>query len=641
MSLVLTGQIATASTGPVAPNYLVATDADAADVRLGDRVVLTNSGGTYKEATSFTVYDKVSAFGFTNIYYSPNSAALTVAGDIMKVVTDDWIDYTNPLSLTVRLVAGSRTDIHIEQQIRDLSFRSTIPGGFASATFSLDRPLSTSPDELALFTRVYIYDGRHGGVVWEGQLEDPGRGAGEQGEIWELTAIGPSAHVRDRFAPYIMVDTSLERWHRSRYSTSLGQTQVGELNDGVTGADESQALMAFASEGATITTAWTCDWIYRSLHYCGHLVARIRADVIGDGTSSNYKSGIWARAGNGVALYSQLQNWSTVNQVLAANLGSVGWDDSADVVSFRTQRDVSATTADAFTTVYFYNIAVRSVVKNADGTDNLSLVGYNVNNIDPVEVVADLLGRFLTRYDGTNAVLVGSGIDIDQLAYPDGVTPGDVLDDLAVWDPAFYWAAWESNAAGKHRFEYVPWSTTVRYEATTVDGFTSPGSAADLYNRVHVRWRDSTGRIRNTIRTQTVPELSAAVPPIVRQFWIDLSDETGSATNAIYVGDNFLAEHRYPPNAGTLTVQRPILDTFTGRMVMPWEILPGHLIRVGGVVPRIDSLNPTNRDGVTVFKIVSTEYTASSASATLELDSFSRTVARALANLKTRRFRKR
>jgi hypothetical protein len=638
MTLALTGATATASTGPITPNYLVATDGDAADIRLGDTVVLTNSGGVYKENKAFTVHDKVSAFGFTNIYYSPDSLALTVTGDIMKVVADDLVDNTNPLSLAVRLVT-IRSDIHIEDQIRDLTFRIVIPGGFASATFSLDRPLSVIPNEIALFGKVYVYDTRHGATIWEGLLEDPGRGASEQGEIWELTAIGPSAHVRDRFAPYILVDKSLERWHRSRYSTSAAETTVGELNDGITGADETPALIIHASEGTTITTSWAGDWIYRSILYAGQKIARIRADHREDGTSTNYKVGIWARVGNGVANYSQLNNWSPTPATLAANLGSSGWVIGSNAVSFRAQRDNSSTTADAFATAYFYNIVIRAGVKNADGTDNDSLVGYNVNNIDPVEVVADLLGRFLPRYDGANAELIGSGVDIDQLAYPDGVTPGEVLDDLGSYDPGFYWAAWESNTAGKHRFEYIPWPTTVRYEATTVDGFNSPGSAVDLYNRVHIRWRDETGRIRNTIRTQTVPELTAA--GITRQFWIDLSDETGSESNAQYTGDNFLEEHRYPPNAGTLTVKRPIVDNLTGRMVMPWELLPGHLIRVVGVVPRVDSLNPSARDGVTVFKVVSMDYSTASASATLELDSYSRTVARALASLKARRLRKR
>jgi hypothetical protein len=374
------------------------------------------------------------------------------------------------------------------------------------------------------------------------------------------------------------------------------------------------------------------------MYWCGQLVARLRFDHVGDGTSSNYHVALFARTGSGSANYSDRNNWATTPQTLAANINSVSsigtgpWDQTANVVSIRSQRDNSNTTADAFTTVYFYNVVVRAVIKKADGTDNLSAVGYNVNNIDPSEVVTDLLGRVLNKFDGLNATIVGSGVDIDQLAYPDGTTADTILEELQLYDPGFYWAAWESNPAnGLARFEYVPWPSTVRYDATTEDGFDAPSSASDLYNRVRVRWLDPGNFIRHTVRTQTVPELSDA--GLTREAYIDISDEMGSPIMAAYVGDNFLNEHRYPPNAGTLRVARPISDNDTGRTVMPWEILPGNLIRVRGVQPRVDALNPTNRDGVTVFRVISVDFNASDGIATLELDSYVRSITRAIADI--------
>jgi hypothetical protein len=82
-------------------------------------------------------------------------------------------------------------------------------------------------------------------------------------------------------------------------------------------------------------------------------------------------------------------------------------------------------------------------------------------------------------------------------------------------------------------------------------------------------------------------------------------------------------------------IARPIHDILAGRMVQPWEIRPGTLIRVRGILPRPDSLNATARDGLTVFRIVSVEFRASDAAAVLELDSYSTSVARALADLRT------
>lgn len=547
--------------------------------------------------------------------------------------------------LTVRIQTGRR-DSDITHQINDdMTFRIAIPGGYASLSFTLNRPLDITPDDIAYFAKVFIYDGRNGRTIWEGRLEDPGRGAGDSGEVWSITATGPSAHARDINFPVVYVDAILDRWHYSRYTTpSKGKLDIGgELPDltGITDADGSAppCLLLHADEGTAIDTTWTVDCIYRTLLYTGQFIARLRADFVCGGASSNYQGSMFGRVGDASANFSIRKNWVTTADTISANLGTaipVG----TNVISLRAERNVSSTTADAFAWIAFYHVIIRAVIKNADGTDNNSLTGYNVNNIDPVEVVADLLGRALPQFDGPNAVLIGSGVDINQLAYPDGTTAADVFDDIAVFDPGFYWAAWESNPAnGKYRFEYVPWPSTVRYEADTDEGFDSPGSASDLYNQVDIRWRQADMRIRHTVRTQVVPELTAA--GLTRTAYIDISDEMGELINAQYIGDNFLAEHRYPPNAGTLTIGKPILDNLTGRMAMPWELLPGGLIRVRGVSPRVDALNPSNRDGVTIFRVISTEYSVSTGVATLELDSYNRTIARQLANLETARLRKR
>jgi hypothetical protein len=630
MSFYLVGYTATGTTTAITKNYLVATNADAADIRLDDRVILTNSGGTLKEQTVFTVYDMVSAFGFTNIYYLPNSAAFTVTGDIMKVVGDEWMSRRTTMPIGIRLV-NSATDVRIEEQVRDLTFRSSIPGGFASATISLDRPLSLAPPELELFTSVYVYDTRNAETLWEGTLEDPGRGSSTSGEIWELSAIGPAGHAKDAFAPYIFIDRSMDRWQRSGYSTVTAAT------DNVETTVFTPALQVSAEDGTPIPTTWRGDWIYRSLFYTGQRIGRLGFAHTDGKNDANFRVGIVGRTGAGAETYNVTQAWSIAGTIASVNVGSGTWPTAADVVSIRTQRDTSSTTGDSSTWSWVYNLAIRAQLLNADGTTNTNPASYAVDWFEPVLAVADLLGRFLPRYDGANADLQGSGAIIDQLAYPDGASPAEILDDLMVYEPAYYWAAWETNPlTGKYRFEFVPWPTTVRYEATTFDGFNSPGSAADLYNKVVVRYLDPDGEIRAFTQTQTVAGLTWD-----RTFYIDLSDETGSDTNAATVAANFLEEHRYPPNAGTLTVARPILDNDTGRMVYPWEIKPGGLIRVSGVVPRVDSLNPSARDGVTVFKVVSVDFSTSTGSATLELDSYSRTVARALASLQNRRLRKR
>ncbi|HEY9418206.1 MAG TPA: hypothetical protein VIQ30_25885, partial [Pseudonocardia sp.] len=177
---------------------------------------------------------------------------------------------------------------------------------------------------------------------------------------------------------------------------------------------------------------------------------------------------------------------------------------------------------------------------------------------------------------------------------------------------------------------WVALPAQVRYEADVIDGYDSQGSGDGLYNQVTVRWRDSSGKYRTLVRTSTVPTLDGV--GLVRQGQLDLGDEVGSQAAAQAAGDRWLAERQFAANGGQLKIARPILDLASGRMVQPWEIRPG-LIRVRGVLPRPDALNGVSRDGVTIFRIVSSEYRASDGAATLELDSYARTTPRLIADL--------
>ena len=56
-------------------------------------------------------------------------------------------------------------------------------------------------------------------------------------------------------------------------------------------------------------------------------------------------------------------------------------------------------------------------------------------------------------YDGATARIDTTTYTIEQLAYAQGVSPGQVLSDLMQYETAYYWAAWEDTPSGKSRFE--------------------------------------------------------------------------------------------------------------------------------------------------------------------------------------------
>ena len=238
--------------------------------------------------------------------------------------------------------------------------------------------------------------------------------------------------------------------------------------------------------------------------------------------------------------------------------------------------------------------------------------------------------------DGTSIYLTMAAVFIAQATD----TPMSLTQQLTLLAVLLLTSKGAAGITGSgYQFSWTLWPTTVRYEATMEDGGNFPTTTTELYNKVLVRWYDRRGRSRSTTRTGTCPILDAA--GITRQAVVDVSNELGSLSNAQRIGDNFLAAHKYPPNGGVLNVARPIRDLYTGRMVDPFEIEPAELIRVRGVESYPDALNASSNDGQTVFRIWAMQYADSTNTSNLELDTYPRDTAQALARLQRMRNRKR
>lgn len=522
--------------------------------------------------------------------------------------------------LAIRLATG-KLDRHVTRDCRDVSYRSAIPGGFATAQISLDRPLSMEPGEIQQYGTLYIYDGRTGAVMWQGRLEDPGRGAGNQGEIWDVTAAGPAAHARDRTVPLVYLDRDFGRWFRYNEGTVTHPDATDRIGEDLGGSGFPALHLQFP-RGIVVPIAGLIGREYRAVREASQKLARVELSWDAGVTDANWVTGMVMRPSGALA---SSANFTTAGGTMSAVVVT-NFTNGDDLVEIRIENNsgVSSTIPSDSYWSSIQSLAVVALRYTKAGTEITT--GYTTATVVASDIVADLLGRLLNKFDGANASIATTTFAIDQLAYPDGVTPERVLSDLMQFEPGYYWAAWEGNPA---KFEWAAWPASVRYEASAKDGFESPGSATELYNAVSVRWRDKDGMIKRTRRTQTVQVLTDA--GLTREPSIDLGDEIGSSANAVRMGDQFLADHASAPNAGTLTVATSILDVTNGRMVQPWEIRPGGLIRVRDVLPRVDALNATARDAVTIFRVVATEYNARSNECRLSLDSSPRTVEAQLA----------
>ncbi len=536
-----------------------------------------------------------------------------------------------PVPLSVRLRTGSR-DVHITAELDDLQFSSTSPGGYESCTLTLHRPLTFTPGELTMFGRLYVYDSR--GVVWEGRLQDPGRTAGTDGEVYQVAAIGGVAHTQDRTAPYIVIDTSLERLETRNFSNEhpKAERRVDEDNIG------NPALWLIGPNGTSWPQNNTATMVYGHIREAGmKLGAFNAAGDCGKITAGTWKWQLVTRSPGGTGTVARNEDMTTAGLPVSQREVGTNFPDGDDQLELRLQQSGAATQIpDDGIWCIFAHFTVTAKLMTKAGVEKGTSYNYGDGFVTADEVVEDLLGRFLPEYDRTNAVITPALYGIEQMAYPDGVTPAQVFEDLVGFETGYTWHVWESNPDNDNfTFEWVLWPTKVRYEADIVDGFSAPASGNTIYNKIRVRYKDARGNVRSVGVGLPVQALTDA--GFDRTAFLDLSDRTSSSANAARAGLQFLQEHATPVNAGRLTIARPIVDFQTGRMVQPWEIRAGNLIRVRGVDAYPDALNATGRDGLTVFKVAATSYSAADNAATLDLDSYAPSVARTLAYLAGRK----
>lgn len=530
--------------------------------------------------------------------------------------------------LTVRL-RGRRVDRHVTNDVHDLVFSTTAPGGFGTCTVALTRPLIFRPDEFEAFGRLYIYDGRSAEVMFEGRLDDPARTAGAEGEVWSLTAVGGSAHTTDDTRPIIYADRDLGKWEHYLQ----GATDIREGIQEVRGGGTDDWLYAQVPNGTVVATNDRVTSVYFAIQEAGQKLGWINWSWDAGATTITYEIRTVTNDNTNVRSYPI----STAGGGLSRRVIGTNWTAGQDVAHVMIiYMGGGGTQGNSQAWITVSDLAIGGTRYDKSGNELVTGASYTADTVLASEVVADLLGRCLPQADGPNANIATTTFGIEQLAYPDGVTPQQVLSDLAAFEPAYFWAMWESNPVNdRWRFEYQPWPTTVRYETSTADGFEAPSSGGELFNKVLVRWKHPKGRIATTTRTSTVPALDAAIGgPLTRTALFDAGDNiaaTWVATNRL--GDQFLAEHKYPTNAGRLRIAHPVYDAGLHRMVMPWEIRAGSLVRVHGVLPTPDLLNTDDRDGSTVFRIASTSFSQSDGAAELDLDAYAPDVARALAKL--------
>ena len=531
--------------------------------------------------------------------------------------------------LTVRV-----GDHHVTREVQSLSFRREAVGGVRSIAFSLARPLSdlTGMDPLA---KVTVYDGRTAEPVAQGRLADTGRSADSNGERWDCVAFGPAQQASDIAAPYIVVDRSVSDGWVEYDRVAAEPTMGAGARPGDASANPAPGLFAHFPSGVPVNTNTRVSRRYDRVMNAGQKLARVHATWVGGANSGGWSLEMLTGTAGSLTDVPKSAAMTTAGGFYSA-IVATDFPNGRDTAGFRLIWTGGAATVTGDTTwACWQDVAIEAVRYTKAGVE---LAGTYNGNFLVSQVVEDLLGRRLGQFDGANAVVAGTSNFLTQMAYPEPVTPAEVLEDCMALEPAYRWTTTPDATGSGYGFRWELWPTTVRYEATLDDGGTFPLSTQDVYNQVSVWWKGVYEETLSIVRTRACPILDNA--GIVRRARIDLGSELGTQAQAEQAGDAWLEDHNVPKNAGTLTVARPIRDVITGRMVQPWEIEPGELVRVRGVEAYPDAFNADTNDGQGVFRIHAVDYSSDGNTATLALDTDARDTADALVKLLKQRDRR-
>jgi hypothetical protein len=220
----------------------------------------------------------------------------------------------------------------------------------------------------------------------------------------------------------------------------------------------------------------------------------------------------------------------------------------------------------------------------------------------------------------------------------EGITPYGLLEYLMEYDPAFTWAVWDRLPNGLFEFEWRERDTEVRYEIPPIDGFRLTGAEAQRLDVAILVTESLNGAYRLLSFWEDLDDLDQSDgrnPRVETATFEGRLDDSDWDAVAHALGESMLETSHLRSLSAQIEVERPVYDYFTHSWVGPDEIKSGYLCRVPGVRP--DDPDTLNRGGSgqdsTVFRIVTSDFNVEERRASLDLNSYTVTEARALAAL--------
>lgn len=496
------------------------------------------------------------------------------------------------------------------------SWSNSWRGGFKEATVKLHAPLNVRNPLLAPMNKLRIEDERTGKILSETYLDLPGRSRDHGGEVWEIGGVGPSARTFDRKLPYIGIDTSFEGWKQT-FATKTSRMTAGTGNLPAGAEEGADCLLLQWQNGIAVDDTDRLTMQYDRLRQTGQQVGGFQFTHREGFASTVQRTQVLTRTAGGSEEIARNLAWVTsLTQSSAASAGvGAAFPTGRNLLKLRIYR--SGGTAQNTDTENWWSgvtqMRISALRRDAAGAEISGSGTYDNAYVLAHELVTDMLFWYCGQLVGSDWIsavdLLDADIDqtftyqIDQFVNMDPTTLGDLLEDLALFEPDMIWQLGESNSDGQHRFvlrRALDGSTLAgdnesgaRYIASAVDGWEEPGAEHELYNGLTVSWEDGTGKTQSK-SYQSAEDFGIDVPDLDK--WgilregnpIMLESRLGSVANADRIAEKYLERAATKPQAGKVTLRRKIHDAWHGRDIDPWEVETGYPM----LVYDVDGLKP-------------------------------------------------
>lgn len=520
---------------------------------------------------------------------------------------------------------------YVEQS--SLSFKSIDPGGYASVQFDLDRDVDAR--DFQDFADVMVYDAETGEQVGGGRLLQPGRGVGPDGKgVWKMGCLGEGpAALQERTLPYHLIDSTPGLWWSGGSTSSTREWVVDSAPD-----NESIVGLRFKMNGPTVGVNAFTNANYYSLEEFDAAELGAFSITHREGrNSANNELEFQIRNTGGGTFDVVVQTWSTAIRTVTRQVGN-DWSnsDTWQRMNLVYVRRNTTLTVDDLDWIIAYDFRIQSSRHGRDRVRQLGPNSYPNSYVLAHEAVIDSLARYCPRVDLLHARIDETAtFQHIQLMWPEGINSYDVLEYLMNVEPAFTWAMWERGDNGLFRFEWRARDLTPRYVLDAeVDNFDFTGGSNSL---ISVEWFSGTN-VLGRLQTESASDIDLTleargiVPTVTKRADIQLSGWDWDDV-ALEQGLADIEDSKLRAATATAATDRRILDLFTGRMVKPFQVLPGYLAIVMNARSPKTTLNAGEDDLASVFRVVSNDYSAGSQTSRLELNSYTITELQAIAGL--------